>query len=134
MKNKKLEAIKNAYGEYWEQVEIFVDEDGWIETDSLYNIKLNPIKFAPFDVDDIEFISAYRPASLKGLESNNGWILLTDRFSLPSAKGHYWFITKNGKITQNYFNPKSKEDEYRQHFLNIFTHYQPITEPKPPIY
>lgn len=68
------------------------------------------------------------------VENNNGWTLLTDRFSLPKSKGHYWFVTKNGKITQNYFHPKSKQDGYKQYFLNMYTHYQPIIKPKSPIY
>ena len=67
----KQEAIKKAYGEYWEAVKDFVDENGWI--DFLEDIQR--IMYFFHDSDNIEvFKSTWRPKSLQGIENNNGWI------------------------------------------------------------
>jgi hypothetical protein len=37
MNNAKQQAIKNAYGEYWEQVKDYVNDDGWVKYGILRN-------------------------------------------------------------------------------------------------
>ncbi len=108
----KQEAIKNAYVEYWEKVKDYVDNHGFANLDNSFTYEDMGL--------ELQDNGNWRPPSLSGIEYNNGWIELKERFDFPKEKGHYWFFTKNKKICQNYFNPNSREDGYRQHFLNMY--------------
>jgi len=137
MTTAKQQAIINAYGEFWEKVKDFVDEDGWIkfsddkeiiryEYHSDGNIMCNPLD-----------INKWRPKQLAGIENNNGWIKIESEADLPEETTECHFINKNNKIiycgTYHY-----KLIEFRCGIIHLtfdkVTHYQPIQKPLQPIY
>ena len=82
----KQEAIKKAYGEYWELVKDLVRTDGslsepvWIGSD--------------IDIDYDDFSTGYfRPKSLKGIENNNGWIRIESEADLPEKEFYKGYHT-----------------------------------------
>lgn len=122
----KKEAIKKAYGEYWELVKDYVDENGWI--DFLEDIRR--IRYFFHDSDNIEVsISMWRPKSLKGIENNNGWRRIESEADLPKENTWCFVISKISGITHGNFLIKNKD-----FWLIDATHYQPIEQPKPPIF
>jgi hypothetical protein len=80
----KQEAIKNAYGEYWEQVKDFVDENGWCDYHEWF-------KFIGHKIDYI-FSKDFRirPKSLDGIEN---------KFSFKKIKGFdFYEVNKLGVV------------------------------------
>jgi len=68
MKNEKQEAIEKAYGEYWDKVKDYIDENGFVESEHFPHGKID----ADFGVYYGELASDFyiRPKSLKGIEYN----------------------------------------------------------------
>jgi hypothetical protein len=72
----KQEAIKEAYGEYWEQVKVFVDENGWVffsDDENILRLNFQQKDNISTEKTDVESWK-WRPKSLQGIENNNGWI------------------------------------------------------------
>ena len=123
----KQEAIKKAYGEYWENVKDYVDENGWI-----YFVRSNGFRLdgkIPQEVDS--YNGKFRPKSLQGIENNNGWIKIESKDDLPKEEGNYFIVRSNNEVGTSYFIPNN--DFSAIDWRNI-THYQPIEKPKLPIY
>lgn len=130
METPKEKAIREAYGEHWEQCKYKIDSDGWLEchelkpslrmiSDLLLEGKVNnPYKF--------------RPKSLQGIETNNGWTRIESEADLPTETKSYHVMYKDGSIIQHHFSTKSDFD--RILFLEEFTHWQEILIPNQPIY
>ena len=121
----KQEAIKNAYGEYWEEVRRCIDEKGWCS----FNLK----KYFKEDLIDSKVYRdklLYRPKSLKGIENNNGWIRIESKDDLPKDEGLYFTMRRDKTKVEitHFFYELSKE------FKKVATHYQPIEKPLKPIY
>ena len=148
MENAKQEAIKKAYGEYWEQVKDYVDENGWIfhEKGFYQNYKkfVSPfeIGFSKDDDDNIELHSDsfkktanfyWRPKSLNGIENNNGWVKIEGEDDLPKEYLPCFIINKHGMYS-SYFKHGFFYHTGQLSTITSVTHYQPITQPKPPIY
>ena len=117
----KQEAIRKAYGEYWDQVKNSIDDDGYI----LGNAKSLPNK--EFDGDGFGYI---RPKSLQGIENNNGWIRIESDEDLPKSTidTFYTYGEDYGIKMEGWGNLKIG---YR---VGRITHYQPIVKPEKPIY
>jgi len=126
----KEEAIKSAYGEYWETVKHFVDGNGWCC--SRRNVGFEEIvsKLSWETKRGNSYL--WRPKSLQGIENNNGWIKIESEDDLPKDINQYWFKGINGKIEIRFFNPDWINDMIQ--FKLRYTHYQPIEKPKLPIY
>lgn len=125
---EKTEKIQEAYGDYWEQVKSFINDDGWVNRDLLRIDNINN-----FDVKSTyNRFDSVRPKSLQGIENNNGWIKIESEADLPKEEGSYFIFYKN-IITQSSF---LFEEQTWQEALKRkeITHYQPITKPNPPIY
>ena len=129
----KEEKIKEAYGEYWEKVKDFVDENGYIDGVMIKNkIGIVPNNF----IEKFQpLVSMFRPKSLQGIENNRGWIKIESESDLPSENIDCYFITHNKEIFKGEYiksidNFKSGSELYN----GRVSHYQPITKPKPPIY
>ena len=128
----KQEAIKNAYGEYWEQVKDYVNENGWCDVSKYSKIKDIEPEFS--DIENKIGVFDMRPKSLQGIENNNGWIKVESEADLPKNDDDYWVMTS------------IKDDEVQQlsnliviRCLNLeknikITHYKPIEKSKVPIY
>lgn len=137
MKNKELKnkVIKEAYGESYNKFTI--DDNGWViigfccngdddvqelltEYDSKLLLKdLDIINSDPYGEDGI---ISFRPKSLDGLETNNGWIKIEDAF--PENDELYLVISKKRKI----FNAVPLAFK-----LMKVTHWQPIILPTLPL-
>ena len=126
----KKEAIEKAYGEHWEAVKDYVDENGWFNRN---NFKGRLI----FNYHDLETEgNYYRPKSLQGLETNRGWIKIEDTEQIiPEDPDKLYFV---GTMFESGFEQRGgvlshsgllSVLEYEKH-----THYQPIQKPQPPIY
>jgi len=130
----KQEKIQEAYGEYWEQVKDYVNENGWTQKVSLLNRKECNAKRNLNSLNS----NLFRPKSLQGIENNNGWIKIESEADLPKENTTCHFITKRNI---NYIGEFRKEEGESFFFKGIegfsfsfITHYQPITKPNPPIY
>ena len=121
----KQEAIKKAYGEYWENVKDYVDNDGWIDN-SIPKFTFGQLKNLDLEYKNDVF---FRPKSLQGIENNNGWIKIENEADLPKENTWCFIISKIAGITHGEFLIKNKD-----FWLTDATHYQPIEKPKPPIY
>lgn len=151
--NAKQEAIKKAYGEYWENVKNYVDENGYLDKQVFSNYK--GITYE--EISSILFLhntlTTCIPLSLQGIENNNGWIRIESDNWLKKHK-----IDKS--LTKYYINDINEDYlciavlvtkdniEFEQLTLSDYlfvkeelikeeifaTHYQPIEKPKPPIY
>lgn len=142
MKTKE-NVIKEAYGEYWESVKDFVNENGWFEYDFYSQNKSKKYKKAfDFVCENIETecnsnVTVIRPKSLQGIENNNGWIKIQSEEDLPKDEENldYW-VMEDEQIVHAKFMHESKK-WYCDIDLNLRllpSHYQPMVKPKPPIY
>jgi len=116
----KQEKIQEAYGEYWEKVKDYVYENGWCsgfwgETFEKLNGYTKPNSEG----------TRWRPKSLKGIETNNGWIKIESENDLPKEPCFYWCMDNNGIMHQIHYDDIEVGDS---------SHYQPIQKPQPPIY
>ena len=133
----KQEAIKEAYGEYWEQVKVFVDENGWVffsDDENILRLNFQQKDNISTEKTDVESWK-WRPKSLQGIENNNGWIKIENEKDLPKDLTECDYIFK-GKIERGIFQclhfdrPRQGElVEYKS-----VTHYQPIEKKELPIY
>ena len=130
--NLKQQAIEAAYGEYWEIVKNNVDENGWIDGNDV-----NPFDLG-LKTDEFHYgTTMWRPKSLKGIETNNGWISILSEADLPKdEKDIEFWILDDGEIIHAQFMHESKSwyDMFNLNLRYFPTHYQPITKPKPPIF
>lgn len=85
--------IKEAYGENWDQVKQFADENGWIKDAWIYHGVSNGISYdgliLPLESSDVQFKqynssdSTWRLKILIGIENNNGWTKIENDSDLP---------------------------------------------------
>jgi len=142
----KQKAIKEAYGEYWDEVYQFIDDNGWCtqldfskppserrnhrtlsemgfkENDGLLDVGLNHITGN----------NVWRPKSLQGIENNNGWIKIESENDLPKEDCDCHIEYKDGSVSiDKYFiNFKMFNSNNWRHILS----YQKIIKPKKRIY
>lgn len=126
MKSSKQQAIELAYGEYWEEMKPFVNDNGWFDKNSFYNNQFS------FKYEDLDLLFSHKedymiPKSIENIETNNGWISILSEKDLPSETNNYWVLNKLGISMRGY------DMEEHNHWEDI-THYQPITKPEPPIF
>lgn len=140
----KQKAIREAYGEHWEQVKDFVNENGWFEYDFYDQNKSQKYKTAlDLVADKINTLpnSAHTriiPKSLQGIDSNNGWLSVEEHGLPKEAIGEYFVCVKGKPIngscawilsTSSFC---SRDGMFAQG--SLISHYQPVVKPKPPIY
>lgn len=127
----KEEAIKKAYGEYWQRLpkrgkEQSIESDGYVHENYLIPSGVLesdiPFEECPGDCD------FHRPKSLAGIENNNGWVKIESEDDLPQQMGNYWAIHVEYGLEQRFFYDKT------EHNWDKITHYQPIKKPRPPIF
>lgn len=128
----KQEVIKEAYGEYWEEYQRYVNDNGWLtELNDVIHHCITTKGRILRDLNNksnIEFeeVNNYlRPKSLQGIENNNGWIKIDNEEQHDEIENDYywWYNIQNGDWE---IGDKSTYGKY--------THYQPIEKPKSPIY
>lgn len=141
MESAKEKAIREAYGEHWDKVKNTVNtETGWCMMYNSDNQKVSE------NFIDLGFTQTYvsenidsgynhdtnthewRPKSLQGIYTNNGWTRIESEADLPTEKCLYKVILKTGEYDTY---PFMKDDG--EYWINTFSHYEKI-EFKPPIY
>lgn len=141
MNTKKQQCIKDAYGEYWEQVKDYVDEYGWLKYGDLRNEDLG-IKDSELEWSNLSHNinnENYRPKSLQGIETNNNWVSIESEDDLPKEVNNLWLLANDGSIVlgQWCIFQKIFKTTYGNTFDSDgikFTHYQPIIKPSKPLY
>lgn len=138
MKTAKQQAIENAYGEYWDKVKDYVNDNGWItelHTSIHYETSEVGIYLNSFIYDiNIHFeVIGNRliPKSLIGIHDNNGWIIIESEDDLPTKAATFRFINKSGDIENVFF---TNDRQCLGYYLRLFTHYKPITPELKPLY
>lgn len=137
----KQEKIQEAYGEYWQESKSFINENGWINTKEwlggigntqIFN-KIKGIELECMDNYDHKYCYWFRPKSLQGIETNNGWIKVESEDDLPKEiyNSIYWVASQNGWIENTIYSSTSIEQKYKN---GTCTHYKPIEKPEQPIY
>lgn len=138
----KQQAIKKAYGEYYDVYRKYIDPDGWVSWNHgapLHNME---------ETDIHESGLYWRPASLNGIENNRGWISVEDRLPEnvdPDGERwidiEYWIHTKHGGIFTANWDPDKKNGEHEWFVsdwssipVDEVTHWQPVIKPEAPIY
>ena len=145
----KIETIAKEYGEHWEKVKDYVDQNGWIKTWDLIQI----FGIVPKDGFEVKIKgkkkkhqdNLHRPKSLAGIENNRGWIKIESEADLPKDddfKFNETFLVYYCCKGCSNMIFKGSIDKYTLKFRDItnklekekVTHYQPIVKPEPPIY
>ena len=132
METPKQKAIREAYGEHWDTVNEHVDEQGY-----LHHPKGGEVTFDPFIGFMDEHINedAYRPKSLSGIETNNGWITISSESDLPIEVDVFCHVANLKDNKHRVHNSPVKRATIKKWFKEgKVTHYKPIEKPNPPIY
>lgn len=116
----KEEKIKEAYGLMYETNKSKINEDGWCS--GVFNLPNTHIELYRSER------LYWRPKSLEGLESNNGWIAVEREKELPRQMVHLYDLNTETEWIGFLYN------DYGFFAQPSATHYQPIIKPKPPIY
>lgn len=137
MKNQELKqkAIQDAYGEYYEVLKEFINEDGWCNW-----WKAN--KLLTGNDFDYDWNSAnsdrhkMRPKSIAGIGNNRGWFRIeTDGSNLP-VEGKF-------RCGMKFYDADifTEEDAIYNHIevlnayhMGLITHYRPVNEHLKPVY
>lgn len=136
----KQEAIKKAYGEFWETVKDYVDGNGWIKCKDIHyhkdlGLMRDQIHYIDNgkEWDNFEIIS-WRIPTLNGIENNNGWIKIESENDIPK-NDMYVRIVFNKKVNiaflcnNEFYNPNKVK-----YYKKEVTHYKPIEESNLPIF
>lgn len=134
----KNEVIENAYGDHFEEMKPFIDENGWFDKNSFYNNKFS-FNYEQLDKSFSHKDDFMRPPELNNIENNNGWIKIESEADLPKTPYGYYHICTKKPIYENSSNIGI--DEFwqndlnkKQWWLDNVHHYQPIQKPNPPLY
>ena len=123
----KEEVIKKAYGESWEILKDYINQNGFINC--VKNRKLSLIPY--FEVSQIEFKeNEARPKVLKGIENNNGWVKIYCENDLPQFDCHCWFMNKRQRLVNGRFLVEGRID----FLMKNATHYKIVADPELPLY
>jgi len=126
----KEEKIKEAYGEHWETVKEFVDNNGYCDKSRLF--KFTNLRYSDFETSFIHTTdNNMLPKSLQGIETNNGWVKIESEADLPKDWEKIYYVFANGEVKTYNWNPGQVQAGWN---YDEITHYQPIQKPKPPIY
>lgn len=134
MNEAKLDAIKEAWSEYWDEVKDRVRQTGHVSLLKIFGKTYDEEKF-----HYTAYSSEYDviPKKLIGLKENNGWLRI-DEHGLPTEPGKYICYTNAGRqVNTEWFNCKDDKRMRAQQedvWIKSYTHYQPVKELKPPIY
>lgn len=125
----KQEKIQEAYGEYFEEIKPWINENGWFDKNSFYK-KIFSFNYGEIDVLFSHCKYLMTPKSIIGIENNNGWVNIESEADLPTIEYELYFVNgDNCSIHQCVYHEGIKD-----YWLENLTHYQPIQKPQPPIY
>lgn len=121
----------------WEGISEFVDDNGWLD----FLLDKNRIRDIFHNQENIEvnkYLTHWRPISLRGIETNNGWTSILSEKDLPSEDIDCEFITKKG----NQYIGKCEITDGEVFFIkgvegfssSFITHYAPIIKRLRPLH
>lgn len=131
----KQDKIKEAWGQYYQLVKNELDEHGRYSyyDDNSIKRKSKLWQFENIETHKISNLNLLIPSSIKGIENNNAWIKIESESDLPKETGHFWVCNKiNNQIEVDYMDWDYESNAER--WMEFNSHYQPIVQPKPPIY
>lgn len=133
MNTDKQKAIEKAYGEHWETVKYFVDEDGWI--DGGKGEDPEPL-FDPWIgiLEEHETENKFRPKSLQGIEENRGWKKIESEEDLPKETDGLWEVIINGKPKFIELLNANRSRLFKDFVKDGVTHYKIINHSELPIF
>lgn len=121
-----------------------IDEDGWCLMFDEKGEKVSlTFKELGFEKDPLGKTVAggltqkghkWRPKSLEGIESNNGWTRIESEEDLPKEDGTYYVMTKDGMKSLYWMSGMGKRYNVKKWMEYKPTHYLLEVVPKPPIY
>lgn len=132
METKKKEAIRKAYGEYWETYKDIVDDNGWFANRFTGNDIPNKQLDFRTENNDKQHPFRFRIKGLQGIENNNGWQMVEDGFPPENSGLYFVYDGKDigiARMSTILFRCLLANEVYSD-----VTHYQPIAKPNPPIY
>jgi len=146
----KHKAIKKAYGDSWDLVKEFCDEEGWI-TDKWVAHGLSvgiSYEDAGFNSDQIlikqynSSDNSWRLRTIYSILTNNGWTRIEpDGSNLPTDEFQkYKLLFENEKIVYyGYYDPRNKmwyndDLDAKQFYTATVVNYKPIEKELLPIY
>jgi len=126
----KQEKIQEAYGEWFEEMKPWIDEDGWFNKNAFYQKKFG-FNYEQIDILFSHYQDFMIPKSIFRLKDNNGWTKIESENDLPTDKTTQYSTCKDKKVFQSTINCGTVK-----HWFNIgkITHYQPIQKPREPLY
>lgn len=126
----KEERIKEAWGEYYDEIEFYLTENGYLPY--VYDVRMirneNKIHFEHL----LSSANLFRPKSLRGISGNNGWIKIESESDLPKADCSCEVMYQDGSWSIDTFY-KSNNNFKSNHWRHI-THYKPIIQSNSPLY
>lgn len=137
METAKQKAIREAYGEHWETFKDLIDENGFVKRGNYYlldhNFSYEYIKENFYVSTEINQDKIFRPKSLKGIEYNNGWIKIDEKFDWGKDNCLLFFWDNEEKkivLQLKFLLCGNQQKDYKLRF----THFKEISYPEPPIY
>ncbi len=124
-KEAKQEAIKKAYGNFYDPNKDLIHSDGTVT------------EFIGSKMEEKGLIMDYfnqraTPQSLQGIKDNNGWIRIEpDGSNLPTDSSKMYKSIINGEVNNNNLNTGWIRSGWE---MGHITHYKPITAELKPIY
>lgn len=141
-KTAKQQAIEKAFGDKWhlftpEYQEHLLTKKHWVDMSVKYGAlsgkdyyrSPTPQRLGFMDEIEINF-EFWRPKSLQGIETNNGWFRIESEEDLPRQDGEYRCFTKKRNISEFTFLKNATE----KWWMDRITHYKPIEPELLPIY
>lgn len=138
----KQEAIKNAYGEFWNRLS---DSQKEYSLNNNGNVHIGYSKeesqlYKDMVKSDLFLTQPLFPKSLRGIDTNNKWVRVESKYELPINKNidviifnecYQGYIYNGLCCVENRYN-STELDEIID--ADCITHYQPIEKPLKPIY
>lgn len=135
---KKQEAIRLAYGDYWEKCKNYIDKNGWCNVRRKVNFQEITDKLGWETKIGNQYV--WRPKSLSGIEDNNGWTSILSEEDLPKDESkrysHFHFPSKERMETLKVHIPNHYTcfEIERLYKTGLATHYRISDIIEPPIF
>lgn len=138
----KQKVIETAYGDNWELLQDWVDDNGWclfkvIGHGVHEGFEYDEVGLSRSDVETKDNNGSgfylWRPKTLSNLEFNNGWTEIKSIEDIPNEDYVYWVMRKDVKVPL-YRKVEAFTIKEKHYWLTKFSHYQRISKPSPPVY
>jgi len=126
----KQEKIQEAYGDYFEQMKPWIEEEGWFNKNAFYQEEFK-FKYQDLDMFFIHLGDFMIPKSIHGITGNNGWIKIESEEDFPKENGDYFICVDGVQPNNNIMHLYQLISHCRD---GLISHYKPVIKPNEPIY